>query len=55
MIFKEEEDKTDTQRNSYVKVGFSGSIYHLVPRQKMYCNTISEAPVDAANLGDVQQ
>lgn len=55
MIFKEENRKTDTECNSYIKVRFICSIYHPVLRQKMYCNTISEAAVDTGNFRDVQQ
>lgn len=40
---------------SNIRARFSGSIYHLVLRQKIYCNTISDAAVDMGNFRDVQQ
>lgn len=53
MIFKEENHITKC--NSYIKVRFSGSIYHAVLRQDIYCNTISEAAVNTGNFRDVQR
>lgn len=51
MMFKREK-----HQNPYtMQVRFSGSIYHPVLRQKIYCNTISEAVVDTGNFTDVQQ